>query len=170
MAKYVLADLVRVRTLRKDRVERELMAAKKKLDEAEKQVPIREKELEDYRKWVDSEIDRLYDEVIRKDVHRGAIDDLGASIRAMRSKEPDYIKRVQDAKEDVKKAQKEVETKKDELKQFQRDLEKLHAHLEQWTEEEAKLAEFLSDKELEESVRPKTQGEEISLDDVCTTS
>jgi chromosome segregation ATPase len=146
------------------------MAAKERLEEAEKQVPIREKELEDYRKWVDSEIDRLYSEVIRKDVHRGAIDDLATTIRAMRSKEPDYIKRVEDAKEDVKKAKEEVEAKKSELSQVQRDLEKLYAHREQWNEEQAKLEEFASDKEMEESVRQKNQNEEVSLDEVCTAA
>jgi chromosome segregation ATPase len=159
VAKYILADLVRVRTLRKDRVERELVAAKERLAEAERQVPIREKELEDYRNWVDSEINRLYTEIIRKSVHKAAVDDLTYAVRALRAKEPEYVKRVQDAKEDVKKAQDLLEEKKVERIQAQRNLEKLDAHREEWMVEQAKLEEFLSDKELEESFRPKGVGE-----------
>ncbi|MDR0340298.1 MAG: type III secretion protein [Puniceicoccales bacterium] len=159
MAKYILADLVRVRTLRKDRVERELLAAKERLAEAEKQVPICEKELEDYRNWVDSEINRLYMEILRKSVHKASIDDLTYAIRSLREKEPEYVKRVQDAKEDVKKAQKLLEEKKNERILAQRNLKKLDAHKEEWMAEQAKLEEFLSDKELEESFRPKGANE-----------
>jgi chromosome segregation ATPase len=168
VAKYILADLIRVRTLRRDKIERELVAAKGRLDDAEKQVPLREKELEDYRKWVDAEIDRLYDEVLRKDVHRGAIDDLGTVVRSMRAKELDYVKRLQDAKDDLKKAQEELEAKKKELDGAQRDIEKLSSHREQWTAEQTKLDEFLADRELEEAIVHKNQGEKNSADEIFT--
>jgi chromosome segregation ATPase len=164
MVKYVLFDLVRVRTLRKDRVERELMAAKERLVEAEKLVPIREKELEDYRNWVDGEINRLYTEVLRREVHREAIDDLAYNVRAIRGKEPEHVKRVQDAKDDVKKITEELETKKKEVAQAQRDLEKLKSHREEWMAEQAKLEELLGDRELEEAVRQKTQSEADFMD------
>ncbi|MDR2663935.1 MAG: type III secretion protein [Puniceicoccales bacterium] len=165
MVKYILADLVRVRTLRKDRVERELLAAKERLAEAERQVPIREKELDDYRNWVDAEIDRLYTEIIRKSIHKNAVDDLAYAVRSLRGKEPEYVKRLQDARDDVKKAQELVEEKKKERIQAQKDLEKLDAHREEWLAEQAKLEEFLSDKELEESFRPKDSSESVQLEE-----
>jgi chromosome segregation ATPase len=159
VAKYVLADLVRVRTLRKDRVERELLQAKERLAEAERQVPIRERELADYEKWVDDEIDRQYGELLRKPVRKGAVDDLAANIRTMRERIPDYVKRVQDAKEDVRKAEEDLRKKHAEVEQANRDLEKLLAHREEWTAEQFKLEEFNSDKELEEAVRQRGQEE-----------
>ncbi|MDR2576928.1 MAG: type III secretion protein [Puniceicoccales bacterium] len=154
--KYVLADLVRVRVLRRDRVERELLKAKEHLAEMEKMVPIREKELEDYEKWVDQEIDRQYAELLRQAVRKGSVDDLKENIRIMRSKTPEYVKRVQDAKNDVKKAEEELEAKRKEMEQAHRNLEKLYAHREEWTAEQLKLDEFNSDKELEEAVRQKS--------------
>jgi chromosome segregation ATPase len=157
VAKYVLADLVRVRNLRKDRVERELLQAKERLAEAERLVPVREKELADYEKWVDGEIDRQYGELLRKPVRKGAVDDLAANIRAMRERIPDYVKRVQDAKEDVRKAKEDLRKKHEEVEQANRDLEKLLAHREEWLVEQFKLEEFNSDKELEEAVRQRGQ-------------
>jgi chromosome segregation ATPase len=137
-------------------VERELLKAKEHLAEMQKIVPIREKELKDYEKWVDQEIDRQYDELLRKTVRKGSVDDLKENIRLMRSKTPEYVKRVQDAKEDVKKAEEELEAKRKEMEQAHRDLEKLHAHRDEWMDEQRKLDEFNSDKELEESVRQKS--------------
>jgi chromosome segregation ATPase len=156
-AKYILADLVRVRNLRKDRVEREMMRAKAQLAEAERMVPVREKELADYEKWVDDEIDRQYNELLKKAVRKGAVDDLSVNIRLMREKIPEYVKRVEDAKDDVRKAEAELAKKKEEVAQAQRDLEKLIAHREEWEVEQGKIEEFNSDKELEESTRQKTQ-------------
>jgi chromosome segregation ATPase len=157
--RYVLADLVRVRNLRKDRLERELLHAKEQLREAERMVPVREKELADYEKWVDEEIDRQYGEVLRKSVRKGAVDDLSANIRSLRERIPEFIKRVVDAKEDVKKAEEALRIKYAEVEQANRDLEKLLAHRAEWMEEQRKLEEFNSDKELEESVRQRGQRE-----------
>jgi outer membrane murein-binding lipoprotein Lpp len=150
--------------LRRDRVERELMKAKERLAEARKLVPIREKELADYEKWVDEEIDRKYNALLKKPVRKGRVDDLASDIRLLRGKIPEYVKRVQDARDDVQKAEEELELKKEEMAQAHRDLEKLYAHREEWMAEQRKLEEFNSDKELEEAVRQKNQSEENEME------
>ncbi|MDR2030340.1 MAG: type III secretion protein [Puniceicoccales bacterium] len=162
--KYVLADLVRVRTLRKDRLERELLKAKERLAEAERQVPIREKELADYEKWLDEEIDRQYAKLIGKQVRQDVVTDFAATIRTLRGRVPEYVKRVQDAKADVCRAEEELQKKYAEVEQANRDLEKLLAHRSEWEAEQAKLEEMSGDKELEESVRLQAQGESVAGD------
>jgi hypothetical protein len=155
--KYILADLMRVRELRKDRAERELLKAKEQVIEAKKIVEQRQKELEEYEKWVKEEIDRQYMAILRKEVRKVEVDELAANIRILRAKTADYIKRVEDAKEDVRKAEDLVKQKQDEVQQAYRNLEKLEAHKIDWIAEQRLLEEFNSDKELEESVRTSGQ-------------
>ncbi|MDR0727945.1 MAG: type III secretion protein [Puniceicoccales bacterium] len=151
--KYILSDLMRVRELRKDRAERELIKAKEQVVEAKKVVEQRQKELEEYEKWVEDEIDRQYDAILKREVRKGAVDELSANIKIMRAKTADYVKRVEDAKEDVRKAEDLVKQKQDEVQRAYRNLEKLEAHKVDWIAEQRILEEFNSDKELEESVR-----------------
>jgi hypothetical protein len=155
--KYVLADLMRVRELRKDRAERELLKAKEQVIEAKKVVEQRQKELEEYEKWVEEEIDRQYDAILKQEVRKMAVDDLAENVKILRAKTADYIKRVEDAKEDVRKAEDLVKQKQDEVQQAHRNLEKLEAHKVDWIAEQRILEEFNSDKELEESVRTSGQ-------------
>jgi chromosome segregation ATPase len=155
--KYILSDLMRVRELRKDRAERELLKAKEQVVEAKKVVEQRQKELEEYEKWVEEEIDRQYTAILKKAVRKGAVDELAANVRILRAKTADYIKRVEDAKEDVRKAEDLVKQKQDEVQQAYRNLEKLEAHKTDWIAEQRILEEFNSDKELEESVRTSGQ-------------
>jgi chromosome segregation ATPase len=151
--KYILADLMRVRELRKDRAERELLKAKEQVVEAKKMVEQRKNELEEYEKWVEEEIDRQYDAILKKEVPKSSVDELSANIRIMRAKTADYVKRLEDAKEDVRKAEDLVKQKQGEVQQAYRNLEKLWAHKTDWIAEQRILDEFNSDKELEESVR-----------------
>ncbi|MDR1438390.1 MAG: type III secretion protein [Puniceicoccales bacterium] len=155
--KYILSDLMRVRELRKDRAERELMKAKDLVVEAKKRVEERKKELKDYEKWVEDEIDRQYDQVLAKTVRKGSVDDLSINIKLLRGRTADYIKRVADAEEDVRKAEDQVKKKQEEVRMAHRNLEKLEAHKVDWLDEQRILEEFNSDKELEESVRTSGQ-------------
>jgi chromosome segregation ATPase len=157
MGKYLLADLMRVRELRKDRAERELMKAKEEVVEMKKKLQQREKELQDYEKWVEDEINRQYSEVLKKEVRKGLVDDLSDNIKLLRGRTADYIKRVADAKEDVRKAEDQVKKKQEEVRMAHRNLEKLEAHKVDWLAEQRILEEFNSDKELEESVRTNGQ-------------
>jgi hypothetical protein len=155
--KYILADLMRVRELRRDRAERELIKAKEQVIEAKKVVEQRQRELEEYEKWVEEEIDRQYDAILKKAVHKVEVDGLAANVKILRAKTADYIKRVEDAKEDVRKAEDLVTQKQDEVQRAYRNLEKLEAHKVDWIAEQRILEEFNSDKELEESVRTSGQ-------------
>lgn len=158
--KYVLADLMRVRVLRKDRAERELMQAKELVEEAKKMVAQRENELKEYEIWVEKEIDRQYNEILKKMVRKGSVDDLGYNIKVLRSRTFEYAKRLSDAKDDLKKAEDNLKQKHDILIQAERNLEKLEEHKKEWSEEQRLLDEMLSDHEMEESVRPKIPAEE----------
>lgn len=159
--KYVLADLMRVRVLRKDRAERELMQAKDLVEEAKKMVVQRENELKEYEIWVEKEIDRQYNEILKKMVNKGSVDDLGYNIKVLRGRTFEYAKRLSDAKEEVKKAEENLAQKHELMIQAERNLEKLEEHKKEWSEEQRLLEEVLSDREMEESVRPKiSTGEE----------
>lgn len=167
MAKYVLADLMRMRVMRKDRAERELMKAKQLVVQAKEMVAQREKELQEYEIWVEKEIDRQYNEILKQQIRRGAIDDLGENIKILRAKTLDYVKRISDAKENLRKAEENVVQKHDALMEAERNLQKLDEHKKEWLEEQRVLEEFVSDMELEESVRyvPKDPDADGDSDD-----
>lgn len=155
--KYVLADLMRVRNLRKDRAERELKHAREHLAQAKSMVLQREKELHDFEIWVDQEIDRQYNEVLKKQVRKGSVDDLQANIRLLKGRMLEYVKRLNDAKEEVRKAEDNVKIKHEEVLKANRELEKLDEHKKLWIEEQKKLEELLGDREMEE-VKTKGSG------------
>lgn len=149
----MLADLMRVRNLRKDRVERELQAARQHLEECKKAVTQREKELEDYKIFVEKETDRQYNNILKKKVRKGSVDDLRENIRILQARTVEYVQRVAEAKEEVRKAEDNIRTKQEQLIQANKDLEKLESHKKQWIEEQKKLEEFLSDMAMEEATR-----------------
>lgn len=157
MPKYILADILRVRKLRLDKAERELQQAKRLLNEAKENVNKAKKSLEDYKVFIEEETERLYNNIIKKQVHRGAVDDLHYELQALKNRLVDYEKNVENAVAEVLKAEQNCVEKRKLLDIANKNIEKLNSHKETWMAEALKLEEFNEDKELEEFTGKSSQ-------------
>lgn len=150
MPKYVLGDILRVRNLRLSKAERELQQARRLLAEAKENEEKAKKVVEDYKIFIVSETDRLYNNIIKKQVRRGAVDDLHYELQVLKNRLVDYEKNVENAEADVHKAEQNCVEKRKVLDDANKNVEKLNSHKDVWMAEAIKQEEAAEDKELEE--------------------
>ena len=150
--KYELEDLLRVRVIRKDRAEKNLKQAKLLLEEAERAVAKARQELEDYKIFVKKESDRMYNEIIKKSVHRRDIDNLHLKIQVLKNRVFEYERRVEMSIAECNKARENVENKRQELRKAERNVDKIESLKEIWIEEMKKEEERQLDLEMEDLI------------------
>ncbi|MDR3143710.1 MAG: type III secretion protein [Puniceicoccales bacterium] len=149
-AKYALGDLLKVRHIRKDRAEKEVVQARRLLVAAQKILQKALQELEDYRVFVQEETEHLYAAIIKQSVRRRNIDDLHETVRALRASLLEHERRVENAQEECRKAEEHIEQCKETLATAKRNIEKIEAHKETWIAEVIKEEEFQADLEMED--------------------
>ncbi|HCJ11747.1 MAG: hypothetical protein A2Y14_03325 [Verrucomicrobia bacterium GWF2_51_19] len=154
MKRYPLADLLRVRKLRKDRAEEDVQRAKQKLLEAEQWVKTCKKELEDFKIFRLKEIDRLYSSVMKKDIKREKVDEIAFDIATLDGKVIEYERAIEAAKQAVEVARQEVEDRRAALHKAMQSLQKIDEHKTAWVAGTSKEELALLEKELED-FRPK---------------
>ncbi len=159
MVKYVLEEILKVRTFRKDIAEKNYTQAQRLVVEAEENVKRTEQALEDFKVFIATETDRLYKEVMNKKVKKEAVDTLNATLKTLKNRLLDHEQAVENEKENLEKAKKNAEEKRQLLMEANKNIEKLNAHKESWTKEALKEEEMLSDKELEEFTGKKSNNE-----------
>lgn len=150
MPKYVLGDILRVRNLRLSKAERDLQQARRLLEDAKENEEKAKKAVEEYKIFIVSETDRLYNNIIKKQVRRGAVDDLHYELQILKNRLVDYEKNVDNAKADVQKAEQNCVEKRKVLDDANKNVEKLNSHKDVWMAEAIKQEEATEDKELEE--------------------
>ncbi|MDR2377376.1 MAG: type III secretion protein [Puniceicoccales bacterium] len=150
MAKYALGDLLKVRHIRKDKAEKDVVQARRLLVEAQKILQKTLQELEDYRVFVREETERLYAEILKQSVRRRNIDDLHEAVKALKASLLEHEKRVENAQEECRKAEEHIEHCKEALAMANRNIEKIEAHKETWVAEVHKEEEFQADLEMED--------------------
>ncbi|MDE6432484.1 MAG: type III secretion protein [Opitutales bacterium] len=150
MVKYVLDDILKVRNFRKDIAERNFTQAQRLVIEAEENVKRAEGALKEFQAFIVTETDRLYKQVIKRKVKRGAVDSLNAALRNLKNRLFDHERTVENEKENLEKAKKNAEEKHKILMDANKNIEKLNSHKETWMKEALKEEEMASDKELEE--------------------
>ncbi len=159
MVKYVLEEILKVRTFRKDIAEKNYTQAQRLVVEAEENVKRTEQALEDFKGFITTETDRLYKEVMNKKVKKEAVDSLNATLKTLKNRLLDHEQAVENEKENLEKAKKNAEEKRNLLMEANKNIEKLNAHKESWIKEALKEEEMLSDKELEEFTGKKSNNE-----------
>ena len=150
--KYELEDLLRVRVIRKDRAEKNLKQAKLLLEEAERAVAKARQELEDYKIFLKKESNRMYNEIIKKSVHRRDIDNLHLKIQVLKNRVFEYERRVEMSIAECNKARENVENKRQELRKAERNVDKIESLKEIWIEEMKKEEERQLDLEMEDLI------------------
>jgi hypothetical protein len=156
MARYPLQDMVFVREHREDKASKAVTSARRVVQEAEKHLAAKEKELEEYSKWRVVEEERLIQSIMHRPVKLGDITDIRLEISSIRERELDFIDQVRKAEGELDRAQEELEKAKQAFKQATQDLEKLLEHRVTWQDEQNLEAERLADLELEDFSGPKT--------------
>ena len=73
--KYELEDLLKVRIIRKDKASDNVVKARRALQEAVELVEIRKKELEEFKTLRLREIERLYSNIMKKDIRKACVND-----------------------------------------------------------------------------------------------
>lgn len=152
--RYVLQDLLNVRQFREDTASQELLKARNRLAVAEQTLLDRQRELREYIAWRVAEEEKLYAQIMRREIQRKELDDLKLTIQELRDRELSF-------QENILKAEKAIAEAKAALQQAQaayRDTvkarEKLDEHKAVWTDEQLKEVEFNTEKETED-FRPR---------------
>ncbi len=152
--RYVLQDLLNVRQFREDTASQELLKARNRLAVAEQTLLDRQRELREYIAWRVAEEEKLYAQIMRREIQRKELDDLKLTIQELRDRELSF-------QENILKAEKAITEAKAALQQAQaayRDTvkarEKLDEHKAVWTDEQLKEVEFNTEKETED-FRPR---------------
>jgi flagellar biosynthesis chaperone FliJ len=148
--KYELDDLLRVREIRKDRAEKNLKQAQQLLKEAEQALAKAKQELEDYKIFVVKETQRLYNQVLKKNINKREIDNLHFLVKELQDRIFDYMKRVEDAMLACDKAKENLDNCREELRKAERNIDKIESMKDIWREEMQKEEERQMDAEMED--------------------
>jgi F0F1-type ATP synthase membrane subunit b/b' len=148
--KYELDDLLRVRKIRKDRAEKNLKEAQQLLKEAEQAVVKAKQELEDYKIFVVQETKRLYDQILKKCINKGEIDNVNFMVKELQNKIFDYQKRVEEAILACDKAKENLDNCREELRLAERNIDKIESMKDVWREQVRLEEERQADAEVED--------------------
>jgi|YelNatPaOPRAMG01_1025707.scaffolds.fasta_scaffold01323_8 type III secretion protein O len=148
--KYVLEDLLRIRLLREEKAERELLIRRQELDKARKLLLEREEELAHYRQWRPPEEERLFKNIQNRIVKSEDIENLRLQIALLRGKEIALEGAVEEAKKQLREAQWLFDEATNSYREALQGRQKIEEHRKVWRLEEKRKDEAMSDKELEE--------------------
>tara|TARA_B100001248_G_scaffold262503_1_gene258922 strand:+ start:19799 stop:20296 length:498 start_codon:yes stop_codon:yes gene_type:complete len=140
MTEYPLGALLRVRKIREDHAQNELIKTKAKLKEAEKQQRKQETRLNAYKKWRPKREGILYKKISHKKLHKEDLEEFKTRVENLIEREKDHEQRLEKRKEAVKKAEDDVAQARTNLIEASKRTQKIQEHKEIW-EEDAKRAE-----------------------------
>jgi len=148
--KYVLEDLLKIRKIREERAQTELLKKKQALEAAIRFVEQQQQELEEFKKWRLKEEDRIYEEAKGKLMSLDDLDNLRLQITLLREEEMLKAKQVEDAKKAMREAEQAYQKAKEDYKQITKDIDKVEEHKSIWMEEALREAERIADIEMED--------------------
>lgn len=149
--KYELQDLLRVRDLRKDRAQEDLLKAKREKQEAEKFMQEMQKKLEDFIEKKPIFIQRIYDRALEKvQFKRNYVDLVNLKVSKLDDCQMKLAIELEKAHNKYKLACEKVETCTKTLIKARVELSKIEEHKKIWVQETNALEELAQDKELED--------------------
>jgi len=149
--KYELQDLLRVRDLRKDRAQEDLLKAKREKQEAEKFMQEMQKKLEDFIEKKPIFIQRIYDRALEKvQFKRNYVDLVNLKVSKLDDCQMKLAIELEKAHNKYKLACEKVETCTKALIKARVELSKIEEHKKIWVQETNALEELAQDKELED--------------------
>ncbi len=149
--KYELQDLLRVRDLRKDRAQEDLLKAKREKQEAERFVQEMQKKLEDFIEKKPIFIQRIYDRALEKvQFKRNYVDLVNLKVSKLDDCQMKLAIELEKAHNKYELACEKVETCTKTLIKARVELSKIEEHKKIWVQEANALEELAQDKELED--------------------
>lgn len=155
MVKYELQDLLRIRDMRKDRAQKELFKAKKKLQEAEEFLQEKKAKEAEFIEKKPFFIDQVYQNMLQKvQFKKNYMDLVNLKLGKLDEHQMKLAIEVEKAQNKYEEAQKDVVTCQENLQKARVNLDKIEEHKKIWVEEQNALEELSQDKELED-FKPK---------------
>ena len=155
MAKYELQDLLRIRDMRKDRAQKELFKAKKKLQEAEQFLQEQKNKEAAFIEKKPFFIEQIYKNMLQKvQFKKNYMDIVNLKLGKLDEHQMKLAIEVEKAQNKYEEAQKDVVTCQENLQKARVNLDKIEEHKKIWVEEQNALEELTQDKELED-FKPK---------------
>ena len=147
---YMLQPLLRIRTMREDRASGELVAAKRKLAQAEEALAARQHDLEEWEKTKEERRDRIYDAIIGREVSRDQIDMANEGVARIDEEGVLKADNVKRAEGEVKEKEAAADAARANLNIAIKNRMKIDEHKAVWLAEEAKEQEARAEGELED--------------------
>lgn len=149
---YPLADLLRLRNLRRDRAEGEARAAEQALAQAVLEKERLAGDLAEYRIWRRAEMERRYRALLGQTVAQKELDAFHAGLAALEREELRREEALSQAGAAEERARQNVREARLHLARADQALQKILAHRDQWQEADAKERARLEDLEMEEFI------------------
>ena len=147
---YTLQPLLRIRTMREDRASGELVAAKRKLAQAEEALAARQHDLEEWEKTKEERRDRIYDAIIGREVSRDQIDMANEGVARIDEEGVLKADNVKRAEGEVREKEAAADAARTNLNIAIKNRMKIDEHKAVWLAEEAKEQEARAEGELED--------------------
>lgn len=148
--KYILEDLLQIRQLREQENLKNLKLKKKELENAIQLIQHSKEELKQYIAWRIKKENELYDSIININISLNELNSLRESIAILKEKDLILQKKILDAEEQKKRAEKEVDNAKIVYTKAVKDTKKIAEHKKIWIAEMQKIAEKAAEAELED--------------------
>ena len=151
MAKYELQDLLRIRDMRENRAQDDLLKAKKQLQEAEKQLQKEKDKEAEFIQKKPSFIELIYDNMMQKSqFKKNYMDIVNLKLKKLDEHQMKLAIEVEKAQNKCEEAQKNVVACQENLQRARINLDKIEEHKKIWLEGQRALEELSQDKELED--------------------
>ncbi|MCH2204077.1 MAG: type III secretion protein [Fuerstiella sp.] len=148
--KYVLQDLLQVRQFREDGAATAVTRQRLRVDEAQKTVEDRRRELAEYTQWRIAQEKKLYDDIIDHRVQMKDLDDLKLKIQSLRDRELTFQDSIRLAEQELVNEQKKLLDSQHAHREAVKNREKLEEHKGMWLVEVEREVENGMEKELED--------------------
>ena len=163
MTAYPLNALLRVRHLREQEAEREVLACTHRVEEAQKALQARRKELQEYTVWRIEEEKRLFAAIRNTMTSLKKIDEYKQKLLSLRGKEAQYQERILLAEKHLKECETALEQARRAHMTAVRERNKIEQHTATWHKEGKIRVERTEEQELEDfTPSPRSDSEALS--------
>lgn len=158
---YPLQRLLQVRVFRERKAAGEVLAARRRLEEANARLHAARAALEEYLVWREAEEERLFRQICRKEIASRRLDEHLTEVSLLRARESEFRMRIQEAEKDCREKGEALARAQAAHRLAVQEQRKIEEHRKIWTGEEAVRRSREEDRELEEfSVRRSGPGGE----------
>jgi uncharacterized protein YlxW (UPF0749 family) len=151
MAKYELQDLLRIRDMRKDRAQDDLLKAKKQLQEAEQQL---QEKKDNESKFINKKpffIEQIYKNMLQKvQFKKNYMNLVHLKLGKLDEHQMKLAMEVEKAQNKCEEARKSVMTCQENLQKARINLDKIEEHKKIWLADQKAFEELSQDKEMED--------------------